>query len=738
MKNLVIALFCFAGSGLFAAAGLPLKLEFDPASANGRITYQVPADAPDEIVVTARYRLADDDFAPATVNKYRSETATRIVGRDRSGLLAREQKEGRVTEYLAAGRSRTLLWTTAGQLPYGDRVAGELRLTIAPAAEPETILAEGTASFAADFSRVVMLDRFAGNPAIHPDIVSPEKLSAPGWYQSAEGLEVYEKEDLLEPLMYRPELTGYYAIYLAVPRTGYGEIEVELTGDGFSQRFAGFDGHEYFWKMARLDGEHFIIRQPYRTLGKLNDALRARLRYVKFVPVTEAEYRKYAANRTAKRDKFVAAYFEPYSWAFRDFVTAESKFLEAAAAYREAGVDLVDTQVGRGGSKPQYPSAIELPLLGKTRGDAPAGSKESPFSLGTGRMIRLTDPARAMLRAGKAYDLAVSINFGAANNYKGGELEGALVAAKPELFIDRFFLDYANPEARRALLVHFEEVLRRGARRLSLDFCRYPHGVRSPEDANAFLRELRQLADRYRGTGDRITILVRFPVPGCKGIDRQNSKFQPAVWIREKLIDFLVPADFAGMPQFDVRPFVAMAKGSRVKVLPCIEGLKFGPPFPGAALDRADEFYRAGADGLYVYQADAHIVGSMTGLGDVDHDTFRTFGSSELVRQAVAREKARHADYSTDVYWNFPLPYQSYRALFWIEGVTPEKVEMYIDGELVTSRTAPPWMLGEQGFENHYRFLGKDKKAKAVLYLPGGKTLTKEFDVKLIARSISF
>lgn len=737
MKYVILFLLWF--SFVPAQAGdavLPVTLRFDPVSANGIIHYQVPQDAPEEIRVSAQYLPAGEkNFRPAAVNKYRSETALTVLRSDK--ILAEEREKGTVTENLAAGRNRTLVWTTSRQFKAGKPVSGKLKIIIAAADSPNRILAENTIDF--DFNRkdVVLLDNFLDNPDIHPTGAVSTDSKTPGWRQVSDGLEAIEKEDPIEPLMYDHKLKGYYAIYLAVPRTGYGEIELELTSDGFSRRFSACDDCEQFWKIAPLDGTHLVIRQPYRTLVKVNDALRARLAYVKFVPVSREVYEQYMANQRQGRDKIVAGYFEPYSWAFREHVTTNSKFMEAAAAFNEAGIDLVDMQVGRGGAKPQYPSSVETPLFTETKGDPAPGSRIAPTSLWTGRMVRLTNPIRAMIPAAKAYDEQLFINFGAANNYRGGPLEGDFSKQNPDCFIDRYYLDYGNPKARNFMLSLFREVLEHGAENISIDFCRYPHGVRQGEDVNLFLRELRKLADQYRTNGKRVAILVRFPVPGNKGIAEKNGKFQPEKWIREKLIDYLVPSDFGGMPFFDVTPYVEMAKGSGIKVLPCIDGMKSGVPFPGEALRRVAEFYRKGADGVYIYQSDAHIVGSMTGLRDADADTIRTFGYSKLVEAAIAAEEKRIPEYSTDVYWSFPLPYQSNRALLQIDGLIPDKVDFYVDGKLVNTRTQPPWMLGEQGFANHYPFTGKNKTIRVVLHFDG-RTWSKEFNGINILRSYSF
>ncbi len=730
MKRFLVFWLAAGLSACLSAA----SLTFDALSADGRIRYLVPAGAPDEVTVAARYRLEGEaEWRPAAVNKYRSATALTVL-RWRAPLAA-EQKAGMVTEWLAAGRERTLVWRTARQLPAGKAGKGEFEVVVSAAGQDKP-LARYEIPFAYDLRGVVLLDRFQGNPSVFPQSAFSPDGKAPGWREAEDGLEVVEKPALQQALMWDHQLSGYYALHVAVPRAYHGEIELELTGDGFTRRFSGLDGNEDFWKIAKLDNTQLVIRQPNRTLLKINDGLRARLAYVKCVPVPKAVAERLLAASPA--DKMVAGYFEPYSWAFRDDVHRESKFLEAALAYAEAGVTLVDMQVGRAGSKTMYPSRIEEPLFGTTKGDAPPGSRVMPVSDGTGRMVMQCNIIAAMKRASRVVDgQSLHINFGAANNYRGGILEGRASRRQPDLFRDRFYLDYSKPEARAYLLSLYREVLELGAENLSIDFCRYPHGVTEPEGLNIFLRDLRRLADGYAKDGRRPKILINFPVPGNKGVAWKNGKFQPEMWVKERLVDYLVPRDFSGSPFFDATAYVAMAKGTGIKVLPCLYGLSGGQPFPAEALRRIQQFYRQGADGVYIYQSDAHIVGSMTGLRDFDADTLRKFTHAAEVDAAVAADERELEDYSAEVYLHYPEPYQSARVLLRIEGIRPEKVEFFVNGKLVSTRTAWPWVMGEPGFENHYTFLGAGQTLKVAVHV-GGRVHVREFKEFRVLRSTAF
>ncbi len=696
------------------AAPLPLRFEWDTFQANGIIKYDVPADAPQSIIVQTTFALADGEFKPAAVNPYRSETAIRVLSGD---IQKAERKSGKVTELYAAGRTRTLIWQTSGQLPAGAISNGKLHVTLADPAQPETILAENTIDFQADLSQVIMLDNFAKNPNIYPNVISEGARTVPGWCEEDGVLSCYEKDDLLDPIVWRGELSGDYAIYVNLPPNSV--IELELTDDGYPQRFEHAAGRDVFWKVAKMNGRHLVFRQCFGTIAQVNDATRSRLRHVKFVKLTPEQAAAWNRERNPARDKITAGYFEPYSWSFIDLVDRDSKFLEALAAYADARVDIVDAQAGRGGCTPFYPSAVEPPLLGVTVGDPAPGNPVPPKSEGTGRMARTCDLVTATLRAARAYDIQGCINFGAAINYKGEPIEGRISKEHPEYFINTYYYDYDNPAARAYFLQFYRELMERGARTISVDFCRYPFGCRSEEGVNLFFRELRALANGFTDTAKgKITIMTRFPVPGSYGADSwKNVWFNPALWAAEGLVDIIMPSNLYGVCDFDVKPYVEAVKGTGVKVLPNLEGGSDGLAFPYGPMFQAARHYRDGADGVYMYQSDARIVGGMTTGMSQARDVISILGSSQATIAWVEREKQRNREeYSCGVYMYDACPYRNRRVVFYFEGIEPDKVEFYVKGELLNTRTQEPWILGELGDDHSYTFTGKNIPLKLVIH----------------------
>ena len=747
-KSLCALLAAFSAIGAFAAQKLEMKVEQDPMSANGMIRYNVPTDAPQKIKVTAAYTLDGKEWKKPAVNAYRSESVMqRIVA---GKIIAEEQKNAAVEELFAAGRVRTMVWKTTPDLPAGKKISGQVKLTITDPASNQ-VLAEGTAPFNFDYTKVKVLNKFANNPEIHPDIVLTERpAKGGGWYETANGLDCVETGDPLEPLAWRPQLSGKYAIYMHLPISGYSLTCLRLSRDGFAQRFDSVDGYEQFWKVADLTNQHIIIQDFYAFLSRVGDHARARLSYIKCVPISDEMYNEYMNKfYPAKRDKFIAAFFEPYSWSFNELVRDNNKFAEPMAAYAEARVDLVDSQCGRNGMKPLFPNNFSEPLLGGTRGDAHV-TKEGKvvpgtYSLGTGRMGRLVDSLYASVKYAKNEGLLCSINFGAGPSYTNGPLQSDFAKAHPELARQDWkdFLHYKHPEVIEHYMKHFKAALDAGTRCVTVNFKTYPHGITDHTQSRNVLRTLRKLADKYTVNGEKVKIMVLFPIPGSKGVTFDNN-YRPADWIREGLVDILVAACLTDTDvyYFDPTPYVKMVKNTNVKLLVEFSGSACSPIFPYEPLKLADKFYDAGVDGLYIYQADARIVGSMSGKGAEERRWVSLLGNSQNVKNAIKELEAKQSEYSVDMVTNFTYLFQSYRAQMQVDGLDVKKMNLKLidnTGKVVveSNRTAWPWVLGEGGFSNHYP-VGGPFTIKVEAQDGNDNTFAKEFDIPRINRSVSF
>jgi hypothetical protein len=705
----LIPLFIVFLAALSPAATINVTAKVDPLTRYVHLQYDVPADAPKSILVQCTYQLnGQKDWKPAAVKRYRSEAAETAV--QDTGTIDKELATGQVTEPLAAGRTRTLIWQNDLQLPPGHSYAPTVRVELFdPQHKP---LAQGQTEITVDLSDVVALNE----SMIYVRLPMQKPGGKPGWVwrhdlpgSPPQGmLDVNERPGRLDPLAFMPKLKGYYAIFVTVPNDPSSEIDLRLASDEFYQRFPGDKSKEYFWKIAKMDGENLIASQSWRTIElpkDIGDAFASRLKQLRFVPINPKLYSELTRLDHFKRDKLIHAYFEIYSWAYLNFVDRNSLFLEPIAAYADAKVDAVDAQLGRFGAKPQYPSLIEPALVGDTIGDPEPGGVP-PTNSNVGLLGLYTACWRAVDVAGKGMGVPVIANLGAGNAYPSQAMEGNFAKAHPQwMSKDKQWVQYKFKPVRDYCLSMYKEILDRGATRLSIDFCRYPYVIDKPETATLFLTELRALADHYAKGGQRVKINVRFPVPEVKGGDA----FDPRPWVAQNLIDCLSPSCVTANGTFsDPTPYIKMTRGTSVKCLPCIDLLPEGPIWPTGVLQWAKHLYDLGADGIYFYQADARIVGTMMFRAAIGHHPLiARLGSSRAVDEMMRQYDQEQDNFGTGIYIYYPAPYTTIRPKVWIEGGNVQEVQYFLDGKPIAGRTTPPYEIGLEGWKHNFPIMSK-------------------------------
>jgi hypothetical protein len=230
------------------------------------------------------------------------------------------------------------------------------------------------------------------------------------------------------------------------------------------------------------------------------------------------------------------------------------------------------------------------------------------------------------------------------------EREDMRVLTTPTQKPPSFYLSFVQPAVRERRIGVLRELAEFGCAGVNLDFCRYPtvlgyeepmlkrfteahgeDGTKVPFDdprwvrvrqevMNGFLRELRTAMNgEGQKRGQPVRISVRLPATKY-----ETFGFDPQTWIREGLVDALIPA-FPGWERwFEIAPWVAMAKGSKVEIWPGTEfyfhetstgeltdadvaaGKKPGAMWLLSRADylrRAAEAYAAGAQGFYLFNA---------------------------------------------------------------------------------------------------------------------------------------
>ncbi len=681
--------------GLFvtAAWGADMDVSIDPITRYFHLAYTVPAGVPEQVTVRCDWSPAgQEQWRPARVVPLMSETATRLLPEEPHGPW-REWLGGVVTEYRAAGRRRTMVFNPYPEAQTDGKVDIVFRVRVLAG---EEALARYESRLTADNSDVAVIEDWTQVAQSAAVAVAPKPVEQ-GWTccQRGEGSGLSGGNELwgqsppdqpLPDLTYPLNLHGPYALFVCT-RARYG-VGLRLSGD---ERPDGLDsrhpGQEILWRWAPLDRQNLIVNQLQGWRGYST----TQVDYVRLVPLTEAQVTALDGPYAAPRDKFVAAYLEPYSEAFSERTTDPLMHHRWLSAFAAARVDLVDSQMGRFGAKVNYESAIAERLTGTTIGD-PIGKIARPTTDNVGLMQQYTNTCQTEVRYARELGLEFHANFGATNCYAGTPLEGAVSREHPD-WRRGSTLRYELPEVRAFILSLYREVLDIGAPGISIDFCRYPEGIDTADTCTGFLRELRALADEVgQGRGRRVPVLVRFPGEGV----RTWRNFDFATWVKEGLVDYLCPSNIQGRHvHLPLDRYLVATRGTACKLLPVVDGLGWGPPLPGPFLWRVRQIYQAGADGVYVYQADGRILGR-----PADRQCIALLGSSQGLDRWWADEESLRSRASKRIGITPYLQEAGYhgweRLRVWTDGIEWAPMEFHLDGKLVHRCDGPPYVLGRE------------------------------------------
>ena len=685
--------------------GDAMTFSSDPVTRHIHVAYEVPAQAPDVVKVVCTWSLPDaDTWKRAKVMPLVSETALRLVNEDEWQAWV---DHGRITERRAAGLERTVVFNPYPDAQRNGKVDLDFRVAISD--DQGQAFSTQRTRIRVDNSDVVYVEDWS--QVFQRDAVAPtEEAEGRKWtWRSVIGAETSATfgnmlygdagpETPLPQLSYPLDLKGWYAVFVHVP----GVIRLRFTGDERADRLGSRRHEEVLWRWARMDRQHLVLKQSHAYTGCVPSAID----YVKFVPLTD-DMVAALDGQFGKADKLIAGYWEPYSYAFSDYVEHALWHREYLTAYPEARIGIVDMQIGRFGMKVVYESRLTDQLLYATRGD-PIGHVAHPTTDNVGRMQQYTNTLETSLQCAEDLGLRLHANFGASNCYPGSPLQGDFSKEHPD-WMRGSALRFEVPEVRRYALSLYREALEIGAPGLSLDFCRYPETIDTAETCTGFLRELRALADEFgEKRGEHVPILVRFPGTGV----RRCEHFDYATWAREGLVDYLCPSNIQGRHHhIDVAPYLAAVEGTECQVLPSVDGLSWGLPFPGAFLWRVAQLYDAGVPGLHIYQADSRVLGQ-----PVDRRCMRLIASSEGVRQWWEEERRLRPRRSKGIYITPHHQIAGYhgweRLLVWTEGIEMGAVEFYLDAQLAHRCEGPPYLLGTEEYASDGIIPGGDHQLR--------------------------
>ena len=673
------------------------RWSLDPVTREFQVSYDVPASAPAEVVVLCSWSpVGKSEWKPAKVRPFLSETALRLAPEsDWQDWTDR----GRVLERRAAGLKRTVVFNPYPEAQPEGKVDVDFRVQVQTpdgkklATQQFRLQADNSDMvYIEDWSQVLQKGAVATGGA-KPDRQWSYRTGLDPQTHASLGTDLYgtSPPDLpLRQLTYPLDLRGSYAIFVCTA-AHYG-ARLRLTGDERGDCLgSNHPCQEVLWRWAPMDRQHLVVRQGHAYTGYTT----SQIDYVKLVPLSDKLVRQLEAPFAGERDKTVIGYWEPYSWAFSEDIQETLQHREPLIAFAEAQVPIVDIQIGRFGDKAVYESRLTDPLYYSTIGD-PIGTVAQPTTDNVGRMQQYTNTLQAELRYCRELGLMPHANFGATNCYPGTPLQSDFSKQHPE-WMRGSALRYEVPEVRQYNLSLYREALEIGAPGLSLDFCRYPEGLDKPATGTQFLRSLRKLADEFaKKRGEPVPITVRFPATGV----RLHENFDYLTWAKEGLVDCLCPSNIQGRHHhFGIAPYLKAVKGTKCKLLPCVDGLGWGPEMPGPYLWRVRQAYEAGVDGVYVYQADGRVLGT-----PADRRCVRLLGSSQAVKRWWAEDERLRPQRSKGIYITPYLEHPGYhgweRLRVWTEGIPQGKMELLLDGKLVSQHDGPPYLLGTEEYDS--------------------------------------
>ncbi|HOK10263.1 MAG TPA: hypothetical protein PLJ10_11465 [Candidatus Hydrogenedens sp.] len=676
---------------------LSLSTTIDPLTRYIHITYTVPADAPNEIIVLCSWSpIGKNEWRPAKVTPFISEMALRLV---RDEEWQEWTFQGRIKELCAGGLKRTVVFNPYPEAQIDGKVSIDFRIEIQ---SPDgKILNTQQGQIQADNSDIVYIEDWS--QALQKDLVTTDepKENDRKWFLKTDSdpttatfgnilIAKKWRDDISIPqLTYPLNLHGWYAVFVCTPKDY--SIRLRFTGDERSDVLnSPKPFQETLWRWCPLDRQHLIIKQNHYYTGYTE----SRMDYIKLVPLS-SEQVQILENQFGTPDKIIAGYFEPYSWAFFEDIQETLQHREPISAYKEARINIVDIQVGRFGMKVVYESRLTDQLLYNTIGDPIGGV--IPHTNNVGKMQQMTNTLQTELQYAHELGLTAHANFGATNCYPGTPLQSDITKQHPD-WMTGGLLRYDIPEVRQYILSLLKETLEIGADGISIDFCRYPGGIDKPETCNQFLRELKSLRNEFAQKRNKsIPLLLRFP---AKGVSHWEQ-FDYNTWIHEGLVDYLCPSNIQGRHMhFDITPYIEAVRGSTCKLLPVIDGLSWGPEMPALFLWRVHQLYQAGTDGIYVYQSDARIC---TNNRPEDRRCMRLISSSEAVHNWWQQYNQQNQQFSRRI-WLQPsedanLEYHNWeRCRIWIEGIQPIEVQLQLDAQLINTYTQPPYILGGEDY----------------------------------------
>ena len=428
------------------------------------------------------------------------------------------------------------------------------------------------------------------------------------------------------------KLNGWFRIYVGYV-TGTEGFKISTTDNSSSQQING----DISLKSNELYGDQWIYEKS-TIISNFNSSSisifpnssqRARIAYIKLIGLTESQISLY--QKETENKKRIIYDFDGYS----DFFSGKYPNVEALKN------KTVDKLMGKNIGELNWCLGTTgmLNYNSKYAGNAFEGVGEFDNQLRDGdklakyQILNILNSGKSPLEivADRGYENGMKVNASLRmdvfyNPTIYGFLNGSMYNEyKKFTQPGSFLLSYYYPEVRDYIKnVLIEAASFNNVEGITLDFCRYPtiFGRETPTEEkvlimNEFLRNLRNELPQNK------TISIRIPYnePLSYGFDINT-------WIREDLIDRLIPSSIGAEEFFNIKPYVDMVKNTNVQLYIGIsadvsghditkeeeELIKQGLYIHNKEyldiqqyLLRAYEIYEAGAEGIFLFNSTAKL-----------------------------------------------------------------------------------------------------------------------------------
>lgn len=436
-----------------------------------------------------------------------------------------------------------------------------------------------------------------------------------GWSLENGHLTVLPGTKTVKPLVLKPRLQGRYKVWIGTPGEpgSLGDLGILIrASDNPCRYFLCKDYHpglwlktvELPWKVVDFTPDlELEIGIGERKLQTLDLYPFGRLAYVKFTPAERIRRR----SSPRWNDKKLIFHFESGSWPLTCGLSvcglsSPESVRQALWQLREMGADEVNTQVLRLGTVTGHNSCV----VEKFKAGSKYVTDDGTVVDGIDKESAAFDLLRATIKFSRELGLFHYANAGMTVCYTGSALEDRFSREHPEWrHGDMGFLSYCHPETRAYAAAVIREFVEWGTDGVSIDCMRYPYG-QSTDDLIALFTEL-SLAIRQAARGKRIPLAARIPDGNSvyfKAFDRL---------VREGHVHCVIPSTLATGPVHSLKPYLKW-KNLGCRVYGRIDGhntflwrsdaILFTPREIRSEIRR---FFREGADGIFVYQADTYF-----------------------------------------------------------------------------------------------------------------------------------